>query len=495
MKKNEFIKKAKKVHGNKYDYSLLKENVDYKSKITIVCKKHHFKFKQTPNNHLRGRDCKLCAMEERKRKLKMSKTDFIKKSQNVHGDKYDYSKVDYVNYHTKVCIICPEHGEFWQTPSKHISRKFGCRKCGMLNKPQCQPMNTEYFIKKAQEVHGNKYNYSKVNYKNTHKNIKIVCPIHGEFEQLPSNHLRFNRGCPKCNANFSNVEKDFLKFIKKNYFGKILVNVKNIIKPYELDVYLPDLKLSFEFNGLYWHSELFVHKNYHLDKTLKCENQNIHLIHIYEDDWVYKQDIVKSRVLNLLGKSKRIYGRKCQIREVSYNDAKDFLEQNHIQGNCISKIRLGLYYEKELVSLMTFGKLRKCLGHKSKEGSYELLRFCNKLGSSVIGGANKLFKSFINTYSPIQIISYADRSWTVNNRNTLYDKLGFQFICSTNPNYYYVNKGIRENRFKYRKNVLVQQGFDSSKSEHTIMMERSLYRIFDSGSIKYEFKNKHKINE
>lgn len=491
MIKIRFIKKAEEVHNDKYDYSLLDDNVSYKNKITIICKNHNFTFEQNPNNHLRGKGCKLCAIEERKRKLKMSRECFIEKAEEVHGDKYDYSKVEYINYHTKVCIICKEHGEFWQTPSKHISRTFGCKKCGMLNKPQCQPVTREYFIEKAKKVHGDKYDYSEVQYNKTHENVKIVCPKHGEFEQLPSNHLRFNRGCPKCNANFSNIEKDFLDFIKENHNGKIVANIKNVISPYELDIYLPELKLAFEFNGLYWHSEKFVDKNYHLRKTEECEKLGIHLIHIYEDDWVYKQDIVKSRVLNLIGKSKRVYARKTEIKEVSYNDAKIFLEKNHIQGNCISKIRLGLYYNGELVSLMTFGKLRKCLGNKDKDGSFELLRFCNELNTSVIGGANKLFSDFINTYEFNSIISFADRSWTMNNGNTLYDKLDFEFVSLTCPNYYYVNRCMRENRFKYRKDRLVAQGFDMNKSEHRIMLDRDLYRIYDSGSIKYEFKNKN----
>jgi len=495
MKRDMFIKKAKEVHGDKYDYSLVIDNVDYKSKIIIKCKNHNSEFEQTPNNHLRGKGCKLCAIDNRKNKLKMSKDDFIKKAKEFHGDKYDYSKVEYINYHTNICIICKKHGEFFQKPSKHISRGFGCKKCGMLNKPQCQPMNNEYFIKKAKEVHGDKYDYSLVNYIKTHENVKIVCPDHGDFEQLPSNHLRFNRGCPKCNANFSNIEKDFLEFIKENYGGVVFANVKDVIGPYELDVYLPDLKLAFEFNGLYWHSENFVHKNYHLDKTLKCElNHNIHLIHIYEDDWIYKQKIVKSRILNLLCKSKKIYARKCLLKDVSYKETKEFLERNHLQGNCISKIRLGLYYNDELVSLMSFGKLRRCLGQKNKENQYELLRFCNKLNTTVVGGANKIFSKFINTYVYDLVISYADRSWTMNNGNTLYNKLGFGFVSLCDPNYYYVNKGIKENRFKYRKDVLVKQGFDINKSEHEIMLERSLYRIYNSGNIKYEFKNKNKID-
>jgi hypothetical protein len=135
---------------------------------------------------------------------------------------------------------------------------------------------------------------------------------------------------------------------------------------------------------------------------------------------------------------------------------------------------------------MTFGKLRKNLGQNDIEGHWELLRFCNILNASVIGGANKLFKYFVNNYNPIKIISYADRSWTQCNKS-LYDKLGFKFIKFTDVNYYYLVEGIKENRFKYRKDVLVEQGYDINKSEHDIMLERKIYRIYDSGQIKYEF--------
>jgi len=283
----------------------------------------------------------------------------------------------------------------------------------------------------------------------------------------------------------SNEEKSVVKYIKENYNGEIIENSKKIINPYEIDIYLPELKLAFEFNGLYWHNELNKHSDYHLTKTSLSEQQDIHLIHIYEDDWIYKQEIIKSRILNLLGKSESIYGRKTSLLEVSYKDSEEFLESNHIQGNCVNKYRIGLYYKDDLVSLMTFGKLRKNLGSCSKEGEYELLRFCNKKGTNVIGGASKLFKYFINTYKTTKIISYADRSWTMNNDNTIYDKLRFKKEYITKPNYYYINNDMRENRFKYRKDVLIKEGFDLNKTEHKIMLDREIYRIYDSGQIKY----------
>src|SRR5690606_33425461 len=206
--------------------------------------------------------------------------------------------------------------------------------------------------------------------------------------------------CSYCNEKSkiftSEDENKLFLFICENYSGIIKQHNRTEIVSLELDVYIRDLKLAFEFNGLYWHNEIQKDDNYHLMKTRYCENQGIHLIHIYEDDWKYKQDIVKSRILNLLGKSNKIYARNCILKELDYLKTKQFLIDNHIQGFCTSKINIGLYLNNELVSLMTFGKLRRNLGNKEiKEGEFELLRFCNKLNTTVVGGADKLFKYFL----------------------------------------------------------------------------------------------------
>jgi len=326
------------------------------------------------------------------------------------------------------------------------------------------------------------------------KNYKLKCnKCNNEF--VIDNQTFYLRNkhnvqiCLKCNPSISySISENLLfDFIKENYSGEILENSRQIISPYELDIYLPELKLAFEFNGLYWHNELYKENNYHLNKTNKCEGQGIHLIHIYEDDWMFKQDIVKSRILNLLDKSEVIYGRKCEIKEVTSKESKQFLKENHLMGSSVDKIRLGLYFKDELVSLMTFGKLRKNLGFVSKEGSFELIRFCNKLNHSVIGGANKLFKYFKEHYNPIEIISYADRSWTMNNGKSIYDRLKFSLLNKTSPNYHYINNRVRMNRFGYRKDVLVKEGYDKTKTEHEIMLDRKIYRIYDSGQLKFKY--------
>jgi hypothetical protein len=231
---------------------------------------------------------------------------------------------------------------------------------------------------------------------------------------------------------------------------------------------------------------LYKSNDYHLKKTEECEKQGIHLIHVFEDDWIYKQDIVKSRIMSLLCKSEKIYARKCEIKEIKDNKlVKDFLETNHLQGYIGAKVKLGLYFEEKLVSLMTFGNLRKSMGKKSSHNTYELIRFCNELNVNIIGGASKLLKYFVKNYKPEEIISYADRSWSQGN---LYKKLGFEFVCKTRPNYYYVIDGHKKYRFSFRKDILVKNGYDPKKSEHQIMNDRKIYRIYDSGHLKFFFK-------
>ena len=283
----------------------------------------------------------------------------------------------------------------------------------------------------------------------------------------------------------SNMELDVSSFIE-NYKINVYKNVKNKISK-EIDIYIPDLNLAFEFNGLYWHSDVYKNNKYHLNKTKECENLGIKLFHIWEDDWIYKQDIIKSMILNKLGKTtNKIGARKCQIKEIVDNKiVRSFLQSNHIQGFVGSKVKLGLFYNGELVSLMTFGNLRKSLGSQSKDNVYELLRFCNKLNTNVVGGASKLFNYFIKNYLPEEVVSYSDSSRSDGN---LYKQLGFDLSHETDPNYYWVIDGVRKHRFNYRKDKLIKQGNDPNKTEIQIMNEKGFYRIWDCGNKKWILK-------
>ena len=291
--------------------------------------------------------------------------------------------------------------------------------------------------------------------------------------------------CTECNPigkSISGLETQLLNFIKENYQDEIIENDRNIINPYELDIYLPKLKLAFEFNGLYWHSELYKPKNYHYNKTEECNKKNIQLLHIYEDDWLYKQEIVKSMILNKLNKTaNKIFARKCEIKEITDNKLiREFLDKNHIQGFVGSSVKIGLFYKNELVSLMTFGKNRLGIG-KINKYDYELLRFCNKLHTNVIGGASKLFKYFIDKYNPKEIVTYADRSYSNGN---LYNFLNFKQKHITKCGYYYIVDEVRKHRFNFRKNKLSGVG-----TEHDIMNFNNIYRIYNSGHICFVWQN------
>ena len=205
--KEEFIKEATEKHNGKYDYSKV-EYVNSKTKVCIICPEHD-EFWQTPSNHTRGQGCPYCGHNATGKSKRSSKEDFIKKAHKIHKGKYDYSKVNYMNNSTKVCIICPEHDEFWQKPNDHLGGH-GCTKCSGKYAP-----TTEEWIASARKVHDNKYDYSKVKYINANTKVCIICPKHGEFWQTPSSHLK-GCGCPKCSADnlrerYTSTKEEFIE--------------------------------------------------------------------------------------------------------------------------------------------------------------------------------------------------------------------------------------------------------------------------------------------
>lgn len=333
--------------------------------------------------------------------------------------------------------------------------------------------------------------YPDIKFKEIKKqNIKIECNDCNKecemtkqllYERYKRNYVVCTHCNPIGNSNKSGYEKEIIEFLTKlniNYIGnKTIPNKKT-----QIDIFLPDFNLGIEINGLYWHNELFRDKNYHLNKTVDCISNGIDLIHIFEDEYLYKKEIVYSIIKNKLSlTSDKIYARNCSIKEISQKDSKLFLDANHIQGNVNSKIRLGLFHNDELVSLMTFSKGRIIMGGKTNE--WELNRFANKINLSVIGAASKLLKYFIKNYKPVTLVSYSDIRLFNGN---MYEKLGFKKISYSKPNYWYVINNIRKHRFNYRKSILVKEGFDENLTEKDIMFNRKIYRIYDCGNIRWE---------
>ncbi len=315
-----------------------------------------------------------------------------------------------------------------------------------------------------------------------------------EFEsKIGHNHYPICRKCNPINLFDSGLNKIIKEFLD-SYGIDYIENYRRLIYPLEVDFYLPDNDLAIELNGNYWHSEVGGGKdrNYHLYKTIECNKKEVKLIHIFEDELKLKKDIVLSRISNMLNLSdKKIYGRKCIIKEVGNRVKSRFLENNHLQGNCNDKIRLGLYCNNKLVSLMTFGKLRRVTGNNDKKDNYELIRFCSLINYNVVGGFSKLLKHFIKEQNPLNIITYADVRWSgMNPSKTLYNKNGFEFIHKSEPSYYYRHKNRlnREHRFNYRKSVLKNklETFDPELTEWENMQLNGYDRIWDCGSLKFE---------
>jgi len=342
------------------------------------------------------------------------------------------------------------------------------------------------FIKTLKEKTKDKF----VSYELESDNITLNCSLCKQDYDIYNNLFNYRTKqksvlCTICNPTdekqVSGLELDLINFVSS--LVGIETRDRKVLNGKELDILIPTKNLAIEFNGLYWHSDIYKDKNYHLNKTIDCNKKGINLLHVFEDEWLEKSDIVKSIIKNKLGVwNKRIYARNCEIRVVDKSEEKSFLNSNHIQGFVGSSISYGLYRKDELISIMTFGGLRKSLGYNSKEGSYEMLRFCNKLNYNVVGGASKLFKHFVKINNPKEIISYSDNRYF---DGSLYGKLGFEFIEETKPNYFYVINHNRENRFKYRKDVLVKEGFDKSLTEKEIMKSRGYNRIWDCGNKKW----------
>ena len=289
---DEFIAKAKKIHGDKYDYSLV-EYKNNKNKVKIICTVHGI-FEQRASDHMVGYGCNVCGQEvknENKRKY----TNWLKKCNKKYLDKFDYSQVVYINNKTDVEITCAYHGKFKQTPSRHY--KYGC---GLCNKEKKLLVSCENFIKKCTITHNNKYDYSLVEYKGNKIKVKIICPIHGIFEQKPNAH--FKHGCYMCND--SKGEKIICSYLDQyniEYIRQHRFNDCRFKRPLPFDFYLPKMNMCIEFDGEQhfipkknWNGDLGFSSTKRNDKIKDtyCINNKIKLLRIKYTNFEKIEDIL-----------------------------------------------------------------------------------------------------------------------------------------------------------------------------------------------------------
>ena len=544
MNTEEFVKKATEKHSGEYSYEK-SVYVNPETKVIITCKKHG-DFEQTPFAHLSGQGCPKCAGRG------LSQDEIIERFRSVHGDEYDYSKVVFTRMRDKVCIICPKHGEFWQTPDKHYKHGQGCPECAKGKRnvdkkvtkekfieratklfngfydyskvefndskkdyitiicpkhgefrhkvhwhlaghgcTQCaiekSRITTDAFVARAMELHKEKYDYSKSNIVRTKDEITIVCPIHGEFKQTIESHLK-GSGCPICGKVESAAEHELYEYIC-SLVGKdnVIHNDRTILNGKEIDVYVPSKKIGFEFNGVVWHSEKFgKDKDYHLDKLNEANKNGIQLVQIFEDEFSNHKELVFAKIKRLLGccnDLKRVYARNCYVTEIDTELAKRFLNRCHIQGFAKSTVYLGLKRRDDcypLVAVMTFTK--------NGDGKWNLTRYAADKDMIVCGGGGKLFKYFIRNYPVNDIVTFADRRWTVSEGDNLYTKIGFKLDKITNPDYRYIfgSDGIRYHKFNFRKNTLSKKyGLPIEMTESEMTANIGAYRIWDCGLYRF----------
>lgn len=286
----------------------------------------------------------------------------------------------------------------------------------------------------------------------------------------------------------STNQKEFKRFLYKTYNGFIVENDMSVLKDQALQYYIPALKKAIVFCDFDSYNELKVGKKLLQNTYLRCKEAGVVVIHVFEDEWQSKRKIVEDKIKHLLGLNdhEKIYARKCEIREIEDTKVKDeFLEKYHIQGKDSSAIKIGLYYKDELMSVLTFGVRRVCMGTKVvHQSEYELLRFASRTDKLIVGGFSKLLKYFIDKYDPKLITTFSDLRYSTGN---LYEKNNFTFDHMTEPNYWYYKDNDttkRWHRFNYRKQELSKKlkVFDPEKTEKDNCILNGVVPIYDAGN-------------
>lgn len=411
----------------------------------------------------------------------LSNSDYIKKNKEIILKKYgvdNVAKSDIVKNMT-INTNIKKYGVRYVTQSNKVKEKIkktnislGGNKCSIH---RCDLKYEIYKIKKNN-------NYSSLLSKCNDNNIKCLFSIdyyHGvedfiyKFQCLKctrSFKSSIDNGkiptCPYCNNKMtyksSNMEYQVFDYIRNLIKDKLILrSFKSILKKgKELDIYIPDMKLAFEFNGLYWHSDAFKDKDYHLTKTLQCNNKGIRLIHIFEDEWLKKQQIVKNKIKNALCLvTQSIDIDNCQVKEISDDLSSKFLKKYHIGGDVYSDIQLGLFYNNRIISVMTFKTVHDSL-YDYKRFDYELRRFCTIPSFKILGAENKMI-SYFKTKFHGSIITYVDKRWS-NGKN--YKKLGFIKLKNQQPDYFFIMNRSRCDKSYFDSDATYHKVYDCGKN-------------------------------
>lgn len=472
----QFVTQSKKIHGDRYNYSAI-NYVNRRTPVIIICGEHG-EFKQEPRRHLEGKGCQKCGVIKCKKSLSRSVDQFIELCVEKHGNRYDYSKVEYVNDTTKVIIICPKHGKFVQRPSTHLSiEKAGdCPQCADGNRQSELSWSFADFLAISQKNHIIQFDYSLVQWTKANSTITVICPEHGTFKCHARYHAHGTNSCAQCGLS---QPQNILTSRLKSAGYQIEINNRDLIKPYEIDIFLPQHNVGIECNGIYYHSynapETTEQKRRHQIKTDVSSAAGIQLLQFTDNEIKHRSDLIISMIKSKTGQSHRIYARHCEIRWLKNADTKDFLDNNHMGGFRPARFSIGLYHHNCLVGVLTISK--------NAQYEWEIIRSAYVANTIVIGGFAKMLRHFMRVHNPATIMTYADRRFS---SGRSYISNGFNIIAITKPNYQYCKSENTWSRQYFQKHKLRNRlkNYYPELSESLNMFANGYRRLWDAGHIK-----------
>lgn len=472
--------------------------VDFENSFTLTTKKvpvkcqnpEHAVFYITPHKLTRGQGCPSCGRERVAASRSITFPEFLARAKVVHGDRYSYRESEYKGYRTKITVVCPEHGEYTQTPEQHATQKHGCPKCASeANRPK--RISALENLSKCKEVHGEgSYTYDLESLalgSSTH--WKIVCPTHGPFSQLGYVHLRGSK-CPSCTSSgVSEGQRSLGKFLVECLTEEgVTPEFRFSESRQRVDYYIPSLNLAIDYDGIYWHSEIYKEDNYHSIRRSEMADKGISYIRIFEDEWLHRGDCVRSMLKSKFGlhsKSGALRASKLLMRQVDASESRSFYETYHIQGFGGGGISFGLYASEVLVACMTFTRRLSDRG-EATFGYWELSRFATS--RKIHGGASKLLKALLLYTLAKSVVSYSDNRISC---GYMYAKLGFTKKHITKPSYSYYksNTATRIHKSNLRKTklqALMGLDYDPLKTEREMANSLGYFQVYDDGLTKWQ---------
>lgn len=473
---DQFLERARSVHGDTYDLSL----VNYRTstdKIKVVCRTHGVFTPVAGNFISKKTGCPKCRNDATSRRSRLSFQEYVERSTKVHSGKFTYKELVYENNNAHLIVVCPTHGEFKQLAQSHL-KGVGCVKCSKPVRDQAS------FLSASSEIHGDKYDYSKAEYKSAFEKVEIICPEHGVFTQAPTYHVNMANGCPRCaGVGPSNGQLEITEFLKPHVDVVSESRLPGSTK--RLDILIPSKNLAVEYHGLIWHSTAFAPDPLRDNiKHKEAAELGVRVIHIYQDEWESKKDIVKRTLLSSIGALPKLFARKTNVSLIDNRAANAFYKANHLQGAANPRVSLGLYHDESLVAAMSFGMCRSIRTNIDK-GLWELQRYAAAL--SVVGGAGRLLKNFLDLDLCHTLVSYSDNRLFSGN---MYKELGFTLEHETDPDYCYVTNQLKDGRVhksKFQRKHLPTKlkSFDPEKTEVENCFNNGWYQLFDCGKKKW----------